>query len=131
MRYTAHSDIGKIKSLFIKPVKNAFLSDSHMEQYWKSLNYLNKPDFRAAIDEYEFFQSVLESHSSEIHFFPEDNTVNMDSVYCRDASIATNQGMIICNMGKAGRINEPMAEKKAFQLNWISGTRNNYDARHS
>jgi N-dimethylarginine dimethylaminohydrolase len=115
MRYTAHSDIGKIKSLYIKPVKQAFLSDSHMEQYWKSLNYLDKPDFNAAVNEYELFQSVLESHSSEIHLFPEDNTVNMDSVYCRDASIPTDRGMIICNMGKAGRRNEPLAEKRAFE----------------
>jgi N-dimethylarginine dimethylaminohydrolase len=115
MRYTAHSDIGKIKSLFIKPVKQAFLSETHIEQYWKSLNYLDKPDFSAAVKEYEFFQSVLESHNPEIHFFTEDNSVNMDSVYCRDASIATDRGMIICNMGKAGRKNEPMAEKRAFE----------------
>jgi N-dimethylarginine dimethylaminohydrolase len=119
MRYTAHSDIGKIKSLFIKPVKQAFLSDSHMEQYWKSLNYLGKPDFTEAVNEYEFFQSVLESHNPEIHFFPEDNSVNMDSVYCRDASIATDRGMIICNMGKAGRKNEPLAEKRAFEKKGI------------
>jgi N-dimethylarginine dimethylaminohydrolase len=39
----------------------------------------------------------------------------MDSIYCRDAAIATNKGMVICNMGKAGRINEPAAEKRAFE----------------
>ena len=115
MRYTAHSDVGRIKSLFIKPVKQSFLSDTHIEQFWKSLNYLGKPDFSSAIKEYEFFQSVLASPSAEIHFFPEDNSVNMDSIYCRDASIATDGGMIICNMGKAGRKNEPLAEKKAFE----------------
>ena len=38
----------------------------------------------------------------------------MDSIYCRDASIATNKGMIICNMGKPARANEPEAERKAF-----------------
>jgi len=120
MRFTAHSDIGKIKSLFIKPVKQAFLSDSHIEQYWKSLNYLGKPDFNAAVKEYESFQSVLARHNPEIYFFPEDKTVNMDSVYCRDASIATDRGMIMCNMGKAGRKNEPLAEKRAFEKTGIS-----------
>ena len=39
----------------------------------------------------------------------------MDSIYCRDAAIATNKGMIICNMGKAARANEPQAEKEAFE----------------
>ncbi len=50
-----------------------------------------------------------------IHFFPEDSSVNMDSVYCRDASIATNKGMIICNMGKPERTGEPKAQKKSFE----------------
>ena len=43
----------------------------------------------------------------------------MDSIYCRDAAIATAQGMIICNMGKEGRKNEPLAEQKAFEANGI------------
>jgi N-dimethylarginine dimethylaminohydrolase len=50
---------------------------------------------------------------------PQDETVNMDSIYCRDAAIATNNGMIICNMGKAARTQEPSAEKKAFEANGI------------
>ncbi|MBS1575767.1 MAG: hypothetical protein JST09_10735, partial [Bacteroidetes bacterium] len=36
-------------------------------------------------------------------------------VYCRDAAIATDKGMIICNMGKEARKNEPFAEQKAFE----------------
>ncbi len=43
----------------------------------------------------------------------------MDSIYCRDAAIATNNGMIICNMGKAARNNEPVAEERAFRQNGI------------
>lgn len=119
MNYTSHSDIGKIKSLFIKNVKHAFIGDAHIEQYWKQLNYLDKPDFNNAFIEYETFQSILKDQGAEIHVLPQDASVNMDSVYCRDASIATNSGMIICNMGKAGRMNEPMAEKKAFETNGI------------
>ena len=115
MNYTCHSEIGKIKSLFIKNVQQAFISDSHLEQYWQSLNYLGKPDIGDARKEYKYFQSLLENHGAELYFFPEDSLVNMDSIYCRDASIATNKGMIICNMGKAARINEPLAEKKAFE----------------
>jgi N-dimethylarginine dimethylaminohydrolase len=43
----------------------------------------------------------------------------MDSMYCRDASIATNKGMIICNMGKQARKSEPIAQKKIFEANGI------------
>jgi N-dimethylarginine dimethylaminohydrolase len=114
MSFTCHSDIGKIKSLFIKNVQQAFISDTHIEQHWKDLNYLSKPDLNNALTEFATFQSVLKHHGAEIFYLPEDATVNMDSIYCRDAAIATNKGMIICNMGKAARMNEPLAEKNAF-----------------
>jgi N-dimethylarginine dimethylaminohydrolase len=119
MSYTSHSEIGKIKTLFIKNVQQAFVNESHIEKYWAALNYISKPDFRIAVKEYESFQSILKEHGAEIFFLPEDSSVNMDSVYCRDASIATNKGMIICNMGKTGRVKEPQAEKMAFEANGI------------
>ncbi len=120
MNYTSHSETGKIKSLFIKNVHQAFVSNEHIEKYWKSLNYTGKPDLTRAIAEYEYFQSLFKNQSAEIMFLPEDPTVNMDSIYCRDAAIATDQGMIICNMGKAERVNEPAAEKRAFEKNGIN-----------
>ena len=115
MNFTAHSETGKIKSLFIKNVRQAFISDAHIDEHWKALNYLGKPNFNNAITEYENFENILIQHGIEIFYLPEDDSVNMDSIYCRDAAIATNAGMIICTMGKPARINEPAAEKKAFE----------------
>ena len=43
--------------------------------------------------------------------------LTIDSIYCRDASIATDFGMIICNMGKAGRKLEPKAQKQFYLVN--------------
>ncbi len=119
MSFTCHSDIGKIKSLFIKDVEQAFISDAHIDQYWKELNYTGKPDLSNAIKEYASFQSILRMKGAEIYLLPEDASVNMDSIYCRDASIATDGGMILCNMGKPARKNEPLAETKAFEANGI------------
>ncbi len=115
MSYTAHSDIGKIKSVFIKKVQQAFISEAHMEAHWKDLNYISKPDLAHAMNEYETFESILKKQGAELLYLPQDATVNMDSIYCRDASIATDKGMIICTMGKAARKHEPFAEKKAFE----------------
>jgi N-dimethylarginine dimethylaminohydrolase len=119
MKLTSHSDIGKIKSVYIKPAQQAFLSEEHIQQYYKDLNYTAKPDLTYASAEYEYFTSILQSDGAEIFRFPEDASVNMDSIYCRDASIATNNGMIICNMGKAGRKNEPASQQKIFESNGI------------
>lgn len=119
MNFTSHSETGKIKSLFIKNAQHAFISDAHIEIQWKDLNYLSKPDFSNALLEYEIFESVLNEYDIQIFHLPTDATVNIDSIYCRDAAIATNKGMIICNMGKAARTNEPQAEKKAFEASGI------------
>lgn len=119
MFVTCHSETGKIKSLFIKNAANAFINDEHVEQHWKQLNYLAKPGLDKAMNEYVAFESVLQQYGAEIFHLPQEESVNMDSIYCRDASVATNKGMIICNMGKAARMYEPMAEQKAFEANGI------------
>ena len=116
---SAHSESGKLKSVFIKRAKDAFIDDAHVSQHWEGLNYLGKPDIQKAFSEYEAFEQVFKDNGTELLYLPEDASVNMDSIYCRDAAIATSKGMIICNMGKEGRKNEPLAEQKAFEANGI------------
>ena len=116
---SSHSEFGKLKSVFIKKASAAFINDQHIEAHWKALNYLGKPDINKALQEYDAFEQVFKDNETELLYLPEDDTVNMDSIYCRDAAIATDKGMIICNMGKAGRKNEPLAEQKAFESSGI------------
>ena len=40
---------------------------------------------------------------------PSDNETNLDSIYTHDPGISTSKGIIICNMGKKERKNEPKA----------------------
>ncbi|MBL7762592.1 MAG: hypothetical protein JNL23_04120 [Chitinophagaceae bacterium] len=119
MSATYQSEFGKLRSVFIKKATDAFINDGHIEKYWQQLNYLGKPSMEKSNAEYEAFENILKQHDCSIYYLPEDNTVNMDSIYCRDAAIATDAGMIICNMGKAARSNEPTAERRAFELNNI------------
>ena len=117
---SAHSESGKLKSLFIKKASAAFIDDAHISEHWEALNYLGKPDITKALEEYEAFEQILKDNGAEVLYLPQDDTVNMDSIYCRDAAIATDEGMIICNMGKEGRIKEPAAEKRAFEAKGIA-----------
>lgn len=115
MKKTHHSEFGQIQSIFIKHAAQAFVSQDKIAKEWKELNFLSEPSFQKAIEEYKEFENLLKSTGASVHYLNEDKSVSMDSIYCRDASIATDFGMIICNMGKVGRINEPQAEKKAFE----------------
>ena len=114
MKTTSQSDYGKIKSIYIKNVDEAFVNEATVDQQWKELNFLSKPDLFKAREEYKKFEVLLKSNGAELHYLPQDNSVSIDSIYCRDAAIATDYGVIICNMGKAARANEPEAERKMF-----------------
>jgi N-dimethylarginine dimethylaminohydrolase len=115
MKVTCHSDYGKIRTLFIKTVDAAFVDEATIAREWKGLNFLSKPDLKKSQHEYQGFESLLRLHDPEISFFPHDRSVSIDSIYCRDAALATDAGVVICNMGKPGRVNEPEAERRAFE----------------
>ena len=119
MKTTRHSEYKKLESVYIKPAINAFISDVHLENQWQKLNYLSRPDFEKALAEYSLFQKYLLDNNIKVEHFPFNQNVQIDSIYCRDASIATNFGMIICNMGKGGRINEPQSQLEVYKENNI------------
>jgi len=112
---TCHSEYGTIESLWIKPATAAFRDQQTLSSQWKELNYLDEPVYQKALEEYEKFQSNFNRENIDLHFFQVDDSVMMDSIYCRDAAIVTDHGMIICNMGKGGRVNEPEAQAKAYK----------------
>ncbi|ULQ53990.1 dimethylarginine dimethylaminohydrolase family protein [Flavihumibacter fluvii] len=114
MKKTCHSEFGTIQSVFIKPIVNAFIDDNHIEKEWKVLNFTSKPDFEKGRKEYAAFEKLLGITGARISHFPADTVQTLDAMYCRDASIATDYGMIICNMGKPQRKTEPEAHLKSF-----------------
>ncbi|MBP9925571.1 MAG: hypothetical protein KBF45_06235 [Cyclobacteriaceae bacterium] len=116
---TCHSEYGKLKSVFIKRPAEAFVDQDKLAEHWKALNFLSQPDYKIANQEYADFEKLIGTSGAKIYTLPFDPDVTLDSIYCRDAAIATDYGMIICNMGKAARSNEPAAERKSFEENGI------------
>ncbi|WP_237701161.1 dimethylarginine dimethylaminohydrolase family protein [Maribacter sp. HTCC2170] len=104
----------------MKSVRDGFISDEVLIEQWQELNYLSKPKFDESVKEYQDFKALLKNNEVELQYFPENSNTKIDSIYCRDASIATDFGMIICSMGKEGRRVEPEAQHKIFKSNGIS-----------
>ncbi len=115
MNLTYQSEVGRLHSVFIKPVENAFGDGAMLLRQWKELNYLGQPLFQEAKIEYNAFENALRDNGAIVHYLGVDEQVTIDSIYCRDAAIATNHGMILCNMGKEARRGEPAAEGRAFE----------------
>jgi N-dimethylarginine dimethylaminohydrolase len=106
---TAQSEVGRLRRVLLKTPSAAFQDDAAIEAQWQSLNYLAKPDFNAAVEEYEALLEIFSAHQVDVCFLPEDEVTGMDSIYVRDASIITDEGAILCNMGKPARSGEPEA----------------------
>jgi N-dimethylarginine dimethylaminohydrolase len=110
MEITYQSEYSELKSLLLKHPQVAFRNEEYLENNWQDLNYLAKPDYNKAIEEYEKFIEIFTSHNIDVQFLVNDDSTGMDSVYVRDAAITTNEGMLICNMGKAQRDGEPNSQ---------------------
>lgn len=115
MSITYQSEVKTIKNIVIKHARDAFVSDEAIDQKWQELNYTEPPDFAGSVDEYDRFIALLKGFDIDLHFLPEDENVPLDSIYTRDASIICNKGVILCNMGKAGRRTEPAAQEAFFR----------------
>ena len=115
MNLTCQSEYGTLQRVFLKNSTDAFIDLANIAKQWKGLNFLGEPDILVAKNEYQQFEAMLRATGVEVNYFEADDSVTMDSLYCRDASIATDKGIIICRMGKAGRINEPLAAEKIYK----------------
>ena len=120
MKVTRHSEYLKLASVYLKSANNSFLSEEELSEHWETLQYLSKPNFKKSLEEYAAFQTFFREKNISTCSFPINKKTKIDSIYCRDASIATDFGIIICNMGKQGRIHEPYAQLEAYKMNNIN-----------
>jgi N-dimethylarginine dimethylaminohydrolase len=109
MEYGIKSETGKIKSILIKHARDAFLSQNNVDTQWEKLNYLGRPDYRRALEEYDAFIDVLKKKIPDIYYLPPEEAAGLDSMYTRDAMIMTPRGAVLCFMGKDARQGEPAA----------------------
>jgi len=109
------SEVGQIKRLLLKHPEHGFIDQKNIDNQWRELNYLSAPDFRGALREYDVFLTLLEKTVSEMVFLPADTRTGLDSIYVRDSSIITDQGAILCNMGKEKRGGEPSAVGEFYE----------------
>ncbi|MDP6837017.1 MAG: arginine deiminase family protein [Candidatus Marinimicrobia bacterium] len=109
MKVDCQSMIGEIKHVLLKHPKDAYIDDDHLEDQWRSLNYLGPPDFSKSIADYDHFADLLHQFDVDVHFLPPAEKTGLDSIYTHDPAVITSRGAILCNMGKDQRQGEPEA----------------------
>ena len=107
MQYGSLSETGKVESVLMKSPRAAWESQEKVDAGWRDLFYPDRPDYRRALEEYEFFSSLIHDHVPQVFYLPNHAETGLDSVYTHDPVIITPRGTILCNMGKAQRRGEP------------------------
>lgn len=108
------TEVGPLKRVFLKHPRDAFPSEDILDSQWRELGYRRKPDPSRASDEHDAFTDLLERLGAQVDLFPSHPQTGMDSMYVRDASILTENGIILCNMGKRARRSEPQVQEETF-----------------
>lgn len=114
VRISGQSEVGPLRRVLLKHPRDAFVSAEFIDEQWQELGYLRKPDLARAAEEHDGLKQLLEGLGVQVDFLPADAGTGMDSIYVRDASLMTDQGAILCNMGKAARGGEPGAQASAY-----------------
>jgi N-dimethylarginine dimethylaminohydrolase len=109
------SEVGRLVSVVMKHARDAFPDERTIAAQWQPLNFTAPPDRAAAIDEYERLLQILRDAGATVHLLPRDAATTLDSLYARDASIVSPNGIILCRMGKPARETEPDAQRRAFE----------------
>ena len=106
--------VKQVRRVLLKHPQDAFIDQNTINQQHSELNYSIAPNFDIACKNYDSFLDLIKSFDPEIHFLPASNT-SIDSIYTHDPCIVTNGGVVISNMGKTQRSNEPGEIEKYFR----------------
>jgi len=113
--FGGQTEVGLLKRVYLKHPKEAFPAEDVLAAQWQELGYRRRPDPSRASDESDALIELLEGFGARVDLFPSHEDTGLDSMYVRDASILTEDGIILCNMGKRARRGEPEAQEESYR----------------
>ncbi|MBA3850199.1 MAG: hypothetical protein C0502_09435 [Opitutus sp.] len=115
MPLTLQSDTAPLRRVIVKGAAEAFASPARLAAEWQPLNFTACPDFAGAGAESDAFAALLRRLGAEVLALPAEPGQSIDSIYVRDAAAVCARGLILCRMGKANRLGEPAALRRAAE----------------
>ena len=109
MRKTFQSETGKLSQIILRDPTDAFVSQDWLSSKWEILNYAECPNFELAKRQFADLEQIFYREDIDIQYVKNAKGLTPDSIYVRDASILTDQGAVLCQMGKGARAFEPLS----------------------
>jgi N-dimethylarginine dimethylaminohydrolase len=99
--------------VLLRPARDGFGDPGRVAAEWRTLNFTAPPDVNGALAQYAAFAALIERAGARVEWLAGPG-LTLDSIYVRDASIVTPQGVVLCYMGKPARQEEPAAQRRRF-----------------
>ena len=115
MKLDGFNEFGKLKCVAVRDAGSSFASDDRIAGEWQRLRYYSAPALGTARAEHANFCQMLRDSGAEIISLDGDESLTLDSIYARDALLVSPKGLILCNMGRKSRNNEPDINAEALE----------------
>jgi N-dimethylarginine dimethylaminohydrolase len=115
MSALGQSDVAPLHTVLLKHARDAFVDQPAVDDQWEHLGYLGRPDFAAAVDQYDAFAELLDGLGVAVRTIPAAPGTGLDSIYVRDAAVVCDRGVVLGRMGKRAREAEPSAIERELR----------------
>lgn len=103
------NEYGQLRKVAVRAPDHAYQSDAKIDAEWQPLRFHERPDLEGARREHRVFVEHLREAGADVVELGAASGLTLDAVYARDALLVSPRGIILCNMGRAGRNGEPAA----------------------
>ncbi len=107
--FNGHSMTGELLRVMVCSPGNAGWNISGKAAAWRDLGFQHAPDFAAGQRQHEILCRLLSDCGAEVVGLPPTKSLTLDAVYAHDASLATDYGLVLMNLGKKNRVPEAQA----------------------
>ena len=110
---------GELRRVIVCSPRNAGWHDSRKLAEWKELGFQHAPDVAAAECQHDLLCGLLRQAGAEVVSLPAVESLTLDAVYAHDASLPTNQGIVLMHPGKKNRVAEARAHGDFYAVSGI------------
>ncbi len=113
------NEYGPLRRVLISPAEAAYGGQARLDGVWRDEEFLGRPDFAAALREYERFSEALAESGADVEAFPDGARLGISAIYIRDSSLVAPGGALLCRMRNGYRRAEPDAIAAYCRTNGI------------
>lgn len=104
-----HSMTGELQRVMVCPPRHAGWDRPERAAAWRDLGFQHPPEFPAAQSQHDALCQLLKEAGAEVVCLAPRDSLSLDAVYTHDASLPTDDGLILMHPGKKSRIPEAQA----------------------